>query len=234
MQDKPHIALLPGLDGTGELFAPLIPWLQAHFQIHKVRYSNETSFDECLDSAANQLPRGEALSLVAESFSGPVAIALLATKNPDFQASVLSATFCKTPLPLLTGISGYLPEVLFSSNPASRALMDLFVTGNDAQQEVRDKARDLLEKITPAQFQNRIGIVNEVDVTTQLGEIDLPLLYIQATRDRIVLADSGAEIAKYAKNLKIARVEGAHMILQTRPESCASLIIDHLTKNRRR
>ena len=233
MHDKPHIALLPGLDGTGELFSPIIPFLENDFEVHIVKYSDELTFNDYLDSAKAQLPQDIPVSLVAESFSGPIAITLLANKNSNFQASILSATFCKSPLPFLTQISKFLPEKLFSSNPASNALLDLFVTGSDASQEVRRTARELLELVSPGQFQHRINIVNDVDVTEELREIEVPLLYIQATRDRIVPANSGKEIMKHGRNVKIVKVDGSHMILQTRPRECAELIIMHVTSHNR-
>ncbi len=231
LSNKPHIALLPGLDGTGELFSPIIPFLENHFEIHVVRYTQERTFDDYVGSAADQLPQGCYVSLVAESFSGPIAISLLAKKERDFGASILSATFCKSPLPLLSQISKHLPEIAFTSNPVSKAVLDLLVTGSDAIPEVKSKAKELLETVSPDQFQNRVNIVNEVDVTNDLKDIEVPLLYIQATRDKIVFKDSGTEIMKNAKDLQIEKVEGSHMILQTQPERCAELIISHVTSN---
>ena len=215
MSNKPHIALLPGLDGTGELFSPIIPFLETHFEIHVVTYTNELSFDEYVESAAKQLPTNCIVSLVAESFSGPIAISLLARKDIKFNASVLSATFCKSPLPLLSQMSKFLPEIVFTSNPVSKVVLDLLVTGGDASIEVRNKAKELLETVSPSQFQKRVGIVNEVDVTNELKDIEVPLLYIQATKDKIVFKESGNEIMKHAHDIRIERVEGSHMILQT-------------------
>ncbi|MCP3869056.1 MAG: hypothetical protein GY703_13330 [Gammaproteobacteria bacterium] len=231
MTDKPHIVLLPGLDGTGELFFPIVPLLENHFEVHSVSYTNELTFDDYVESAQAQLPANGPVSLVAESFSGPIAITLLSSNSSNFQASVLSATFCRSPLPLLTQVSKYLPEKLFSSNPASKVFLDYLVTGSDADSRVRKKALEILEMVSPSQFQNRINIVNEVNVTDTLKDIEVPLLYIQATRDRIVFSRSGTEMTKHAKNLRLTEVDGAHMILQTQPEKCAELIISHVTSN---
>jgi pimeloyl-[acyl-carrier protein] methyl ester esterase len=232
LHDKTHIALLPGLDGTGELFSPIIPYLESHFEVHVVRYTDEFTFKDYLESALAQLPQSNPVSLVAESFSGPIAISLLSNQSSKFHPSVLSATFCKSPLPFLTQALKYLPESLFSSNLASKAILDLLVTGSDASLEVRNKARSLLKSVSPDKFQSRVNIVHEVDVTEELKDIDVPLLYIRATRDRIVLANSAAEIMKHGKNVHIEDVAGSHMILQTMPEVCAELIIKHVTSNK--
>ena len=231
LPDRSHIALLPGLDGTGELFFPIIPFLESHFEIHVVKYTNQITFSDYVEDAERQLPKGVPVSLVAESFSGPIAMSLLAKDRPRFLASVLSATFCKSPLPMLTKVSKHVPEMFFSGNPASKAFLDIFLTGNNANSDVRSKSRELLEKVGGHKFKERIGLVNEVNMIEELKEIETPLLYIQATKDRIVLSDSGTEIMKHVKNMEIVKVDGPHMILQVQAKKCADLIIKHVTFN---
>jgi len=172
------------------------------------------------------------LSLVAESFSGPIAIRLLAKKEFDFAPSVLCATFCKSPLPVLSRLAGYMPEKLFGSHALSRTVVDLWVTGSGAEPELVGKAQELLHRVAPETFKRRIGIVDDIDVSAELKTVEAPLLYIQATRDRVVFADSGAEIVKQAQNIRLEKVDGSHMILQTRPEKCAELIIEHILGTR--
>lgn len=233
MPDKPHIALLPGLDGTGELFFPIIPFLENHYEIHVVKYTDQVTFSDYVEGAEKQLPRGVPVSLVAESFSGPIAMSLLATDRSRFQASVLSASFCKSPLPFLTRLSKHVPELLFGSNPASKAILDLLVTGGNASPEIRSKLGELFDKVSRRKFQERIGLVNEVNMVEALKEIEVPLLYIQATKDRIVLPDSATEIMKHIKNIEMVKVEGPHMILQVQAIRCADLIVSHITSNHR-
>ena len=232
LADKPHIALLPGLDGTGELFFPILPLLRDRFEVHVLSYGDECSFDHYVASAAEQLPRQVSLSLVAESFSGPIAIRLLAEKKFDFGPSVLSATFCRSPLPMLSRLAAFMPEKLFGSHALSRVVVDSWVTGSAAAPELADKARDLLQRVGPGTFKRRIGIVADVDVSAELKTIGVPLLYIQAARDRVVFADSGAEILRHAQNIRLEKVDGSHMILQTRPAECAELIIAHVLGRR--
>jgi pimeloyl-[acyl-carrier protein] methyl ester esterase len=230
--DKPQLALLPGLDGTGELFFPILPLLRERFEVHVLSYGDEPGFDDYVASAAEQLPGGVPLSLVAESFSGPVAISLLASKRFDFGPSVLCATFCKSPLPVLSRLAGYMPEKLFGSHALSRTVVDLWVTGSGAEPTLVGKAQELLHRVAPETFKRRIGIVDDIDVSEELKSVEVPLLYIQATRDRVVFADSGAEIVKQAQDIRLEKVDGSHMILQTRPERCAELIVEHVLGTR--
>ncbi len=68
----PHFVLMPGFDGTGELFAPLIDALVPAHSFTIVRYSDECSLAECVSTAVSFLPEPRVV-LIAESFSAPVA-----------------------------------------------------------------------------------------------------------------------------------------------------------------
>lgn len=230
MSNKHHIALLPGLDGTGELFFPIIPFLEKDFEVHVIKYNHQLSFDDYVQCVIDQLPENTPISLVAESFSGPIAIALLASKQRDFHASVLSATFCKPSAPsFLTQFWRFIPEFFFTMNPAYQFSLDWMIIGHDTDSAVRSRTHELLETIPPKHIQNRMCLVNETDVSSMLEKIETPLLYIQAAWDQIVFASAAQEIKYHANDVKIATVDGPHMILQAKPQQCAELIIDHVT-----
>lgn len=69
--------LMPGFDGTGELFSPLIAALSPHHRPTVIRYRDERTFDDYIDTASAALPERDAI-LIAESFSGPIALGLMA------------------------------------------------------------------------------------------------------------------------------------------------------------
>lgn len=78
------LVLLPGLDGTGELFDPLVRELGPDLSIRVVRYPQDPGlgYKELLQFARDALPPTEPLVLLGESFSGPIAIQLSA-ERPD-------------------------------------------------------------------------------------------------------------------------------------------------------
>ena len=88
---KPHICLLPGMDGTGLLFKPLLGSLAGKCDISIVTHSRANTFPELVEEVEEQLPGDRRISLVAESFSGPVAVELMARQKLDIGASVLCA-----------------------------------------------------------------------------------------------------------------------------------------------
>ena len=74
-----RLAMLPGLDGTGLLFDPLLAELPVALDPVVVRYPGdpEASLADLVDTAAESLSGGERWILVAESFSGPIAARLI-------------------------------------------------------------------------------------------------------------------------------------------------------------
>ena len=82
---KITVLLLPGMDGTGELFAPFIAALGCEFATLVVTYPTHASLDyaELETIARAAIPQDGAYVIVGESFSGPIAIALAAQATPN-------------------------------------------------------------------------------------------------------------------------------------------------------
>jgi pimeloyl-ACP methyl ester carboxylesterase len=81
---EPSLILLPGLDGTGDLFRPLLDVLPPGIDFLVVAYPADRPLtcDELLPILAEQIPPDRPLVLVAESFSGPLALRFAAA-HPD-------------------------------------------------------------------------------------------------------------------------------------------------------
>ncbi len=69
------VVLLPGMDGTGELFAPFLSSLAGICSVQVIRYPRDAdlTYAELQQYVMNQLPVSEPITLIAESFSGPIA-----------------------------------------------------------------------------------------------------------------------------------------------------------------
>src|SRR3954469_13431380 len=98
------LALLPGLDGTGDLLAPFVAVLNGN-DVHVVRYPTDRAMDytEHEVTARAQLPQDDFV-LLAESFSGPVGISIAASPPPGLRGLVLCATFASNPFPVFKPI----------------------------------------------------------------------------------------------------------------------------------
>ena len=76
----PRLLLTPGLEGTGELLAPLVRALGDAIETKVLRYPADAplSYAELLPRVRAELLQDEPFVLLGESFSGPLAIMLAA------------------------------------------------------------------------------------------------------------------------------------------------------------
>ena len=72
-----------------------------------------------------------------------------------------------------------------------------------------------------------------MDVRSRLKAIKVPCCYIQAKSDKLVPPRCLRSFQEGIPHLFLAEVEGPHLILQARPESCSQIIndfMDHLAE----
>jgi len=219
---------MPGLDGTGRLFAPIIPLLEAHFELVVVTYPDLDSFADYVDCAQDQLPATPGFSLLAESFSGPVAMALMAQRPDLIGPSVLCATFARSPLAALTRMANYVPEQMFSIGALNEFCMDVFEIDDEDSSETLPLPLNVTEQLDGALLKHRISVLSRIDVSALLPNIEAPILYLHAERDRIVSEIDAQMMQEYLPNLDRVDIDAPHLLLQTRPQQCAELILKHI------
>src|SRR5215472_15855847 len=96
MPERVSVILLPGLDGTGRLFDPLLKELPADLHARVVTYPTDARLDyaalEGLVEAA--LPKNDPFIIAAEAFSGPVAIRLWSRRGDRLDRPCARGNFC--------------------------------------------------------------------------------------------------------------------------------------------
>jgi pimeloyl-ACP methyl ester carboxylesterase len=104
------LVLLPGLDGTGTLFQPLLAHLSANLHPIVVAYPTDVplGYDELLPLVVKALPASAPFVLLGESFSGPLALTVAALSPSRLQGVILCASFIRNPLPPATQLLGCL------------------------------------------------------------------------------------------------------------------------------
>lgn len=104
------LLLLPGLDGTGRLFGPLLRELSAGWHPVVVSYPMDANADyEVLTQLAlRAVPADGPLVLLGESFSGPVAIKLAVALGARVQALILCCSFARNPRPGLRRLARFI------------------------------------------------------------------------------------------------------------------------------
>jgi pimeloyl-[acyl-carrier protein] methyl ester esterase len=63
-----------------------------------------------------------------------------------------------------------------------------------------------------------------------LRRIDTPVLYLRASRDRIVGARLSGALTSHLPNVSITEIDGPHLLLQTRPRECAAAVLNFISQ----
>src|SRR5262245_5039352 len=89
------LILMPGMDGTGELFAPFLDALGDSIESCVLQYPTHEPlrYSELLPRVRAELPHSGSFVLLGESFSGPLALMLAAEQPAGLCGVVLCASF---------------------------------------------------------------------------------------------------------------------------------------------
>lgn len=205
------VLLLPGLDGTAELFERFVAATPPGFDVAPVRLPSDRprSYLELTEFVMQALP-AEPLALVAESFSGPLALQL-ATRCSRVRAVALCASFAQAPI---SALMARIPNWLFS-RPPSPAVLRMFLTGGDRQ--LAEAVRQAIASVGSSIVAARIAAALRVDVTAELRSYDRPLLYLRATADRVVRKTTAGRLQALKPTMRVVDVEAPHLVLQAKP-----------------
>ncbi len=224
--DSPPVklVLLPGMDGTGTLFAGLVDALGEAVKTQIVGYPTDRclSYQQLTDIARCALPSDGPFVLLGESFSGPVAIALAAEQPERLKGLVLCCSFATNPRPWLAAPAKRIlqwPVPLPPMPILSAALLGRFSTP-----ALRKVLKTAVDSVQAEVLRSRLAQVMAVDASSQLREVQVPVLYLQASQDRLVPTAVAHHIQGLCPNTQLKCLPGPHMLLQSLPRECAALI----------
>ncbi len=224
----PVLVLLPGLDGTGKLFAELLKALDLGVSAQVVRYPPDVplSYDELETLVRAALPSRGAFVLLGESFSGPLAIRIAARPPPGLAGLILSVTFASNPFPRLAWarrLAAFLP---LKSLP--RWLRAPLMWGSASPSRAPRQSERAMAGVAAGVIRGRIAALLAVDETARLAEISVPTLVLCATRDRVVSKAATEKIMRGIAHARRVDVDGPHLLLQTCPQECAAAVLDFI------
>jgi pimeloyl-ACP methyl ester carboxylesterase len=224
-----HLVLLPGLDGTGVLFRPLLEHLPPHVSAVAVEYPRDRAlgYTELIPFVLDALPRDRPFVLLAESFGGPLAVRVAATRPDGLTALILCASFVSCPHPLVpkwaAAFVTAFPFRAFPELSRLKAWLGGYSTG-----ALRALSREALSSVRPAVLAHRTREVIRTDVARDLAGLDVPLLYIQGRYDLVVPGGNLERIRRIKPTVRVAQLPAPHMVLQTRAEGAAAAIAGFL------
>lgn len=223
----PKLVLLPGMDGTGELFEDFVNALPEAFETITVSYPTDQllSYSELQELVRTCCPVCEPFMLLAESFSTPVAVQYAATNPTNLEGLVLCAGFVVSPVRGWRRFLGTLlaPIVFHVALPKFAA--KFWLVGPDAPPSLLSAVQAAILSVQAKVLTARARAVLTCDVRAELDQISVPILYIQAAQDRVVSNSCLEDIRRIKPRVTVAAIEGPHLLLQREPQRSAEVVV---------
>lgn len=222
------LVLLPGLDGTGLLFADFATSFGPEVKVIVAAYPKDIPLDysELEPIARSFLPQDQPFFLLAESFSGPIGISISASAPPGLLGLVLCCSFASNPVPALALSRPLLGIVPLSVLPIP--LLGFFLLGRFASPARLGALAKALALVSAPVLRARARAVLAVDVSGLLPMVRVPVLYLRASEDRVVSRSSSDLVAAMAPQCEVVDFIAPHFLLQVSPSRVATDVTEFM------
>ncbi|MCZ7679117.1 MAG: alpha/beta hydrolase [Sandaracinaceae bacterium] len=224
-----RLLLLPGMDGGARLLTGLCERLPGWIAPEILAYPSDTAATygelEALVRARLASAPGP-VALLAESFSGPIAIRVAADPPSALRAVILVATFAAFPR-TMSRLAPLVGAWLFLWPPPAAALRRTLLA-RDSDPSLVAAAREAIAAVPSRVLAARAREALRADVREELARIALPLCYVAATRDRLL--GGPRVLTRFRPDLRVERVEGPHLILEHAPAASAEVVARFLSE----
>jgi len=223
----PEIVLLPGLDGTGDLFDRLVDKLSPELSVTVVRYPQDPTLGYAgyVELVRNEIG-SRSVYVLGESFSGPVAIIIARQLARQVKGIILVATFVKNPWPQCL----IRRAVRVDPRTTPRKIRDAILMGSYGDAELESKVDEIVRTLPRPVRGARLRAIAEVDVRADFARLTCPILVLHGRDDWLVRKSPMQKAVAERGRARMIVIPGAHMLLQTRPAEAAAEII-HFTKS---
>ncbi|MCB0713053.1 MAG: hypothetical protein KDD67_12045 [Ignavibacteriae bacterium] len=237
--NDPLLILLPGLDGSVELYEPFCEVMRGELEGMVIGYPANYYLDlnSLVEYAEARIPETRPIVLMGVSFSSPIAARLLKRKKRNYIAAIFCTTFLISPHPILTRLASILPTNLFSYSLKMTPIVRLFFYEKESPLNLIQQFQEANAKLSPHVLGKRIASLIQVDERSSLEGIEVPCCYLQAKNDKIIPAralkafrlsrepDSTSE-----HSLPLLTIAGPHALLQCKPKESWEAIKEFLAR----
>ncbi|HEY1267021.1 MAG TPA: alpha/beta hydrolase [Candidatus Binatia bacterium] len=220
------LVLLPGMDGTGILFEPLVKALPENLQpmVHSYPGDKPMSYEELLPAIAASLPAEEPFIVLGESFSGPLALRIAAACPAGLRGVILCASFARNPIRFFPRACIPLIHPIFFSRTFLPIVGVHAMIAGYAAGPVSELVRRVHALVTPQVLAARARAIVAVDAEDALAACSYPILYLAGSRDRVVPRYSRIRIQRIRPDVRVVVLDAPHLLLQSAPEPAAQAI----------
>jgi pimeloyl-ACP methyl ester carboxylesterase len=218
------LVLLPGLDGTGDLFAPFVEALGPTVDCIVLRYPPDQPLGyRALEAQVRAaLPTDRPYVLLGESFSGPLAATIAASAPPGLCGLVMCVSFVRNPRPLLGRFRALLPWLPL--HPRSLSLLRRRTLGRFYTPALQDALAAAVAQVASAVLKARLSDVLTADASAALAAVRVPVLVLQASDDRVVPAPATALLRRLQPQARHACFDAPHFLLLAQPQATAAVV----------
>jgi len=225
MEKQAIWTFLPGLHGTPELFSEVQGMLPEDVRAEFVELpsNDRQDYPELSDWLANHLTPDTPRILIAESFSGPIALHYAEKNSHTVCGIVLAASFYSSPVSKLLTI---LPlRLIFAFRPPE-FLLKLFLIGKDTTQEQLTTLSTAIQQTSPSVIASRVRAILRLKSKNRPLLPDMPMMILQAKEDNLISSKTQLHLEQAYPNAKVNTIQSPHLILQREPKLCLDHILD--------
>ena len=212
---KEHLVLVPGIDGTGQLFYRQIPALERDFTVTATRLRDAaSSMDDLvadLDSEITRVAGSGRVSLLGESFGGALTLSYAVAHPERVERLIIVNSFAH----FGSQARLWLGYHLLRATPwgMMRIVRQLNARRMHSPQTEREEIRrfhDLMRSSTREGYLSRMRILRDYDIRDRLPSISAPVLYLAADRDTLVPSVEQARLMSELTPAGTMRVLAGH------------------------
>ena len=219
-----HIVLLPGMDGTGDLFSQFVLLTPVGFDATVVPLPQEPmSYSDLERLIEPSIPGDVPFVLLGESFSGPLTIRLAAKRPPNLRGLILCNSFVTPPRAAFWKL---LPWATIFYVPPPNLILRRFLAGDNAPLSLLADIRRTLSNVPPRILASRLRTLLTSNSQDALRALDVPILYLRGTADRLVTESAYRAIGEIVPSAKRCDIPGPHMLIQARPAEVWQVITE--------
>jgi len=188
----PAVILVPGMDGTGELFYRQVPLLEKSYSVATYALRDDATSMEVLAGDLRRVieqasPSEKRAIVMGESFGGAVALTM-ALQYPNHVSGLVvlnSFPYFAPQFRLRLAIAG-VSLMPWGAMGLMRYATSFFMHSRHTHRDELKKFLELTTRTTRTGYRSRLRILKTYDVTERLCEIKCPTLFLAAEKDHLV------------------------------------------------
>jgi pimeloyl-ACP methyl ester carboxylesterase len=222
---------LPGLDGTGLLLEKVVARAAASAPCTLVRYPTELkgSYQDYVGIVEAAIGCEQPVVLIAESFSGPVAVRL-AQAHPNIKAVVLSGSFVSHPRSKLLRHLLPLLQLCLALNRTSSFFIRWLLAGMDAPAELVHTVADAGRRVPASVLSHRLRLALTCNESAAFKALSTPTLLLISAQDRLIPARYSQRLRMFRPKAPVHFFQSPHLILERQPDKAIACISEFLTQ----